>query len=140
MCREINITESEWKVMEALWAKPQSTIKEICAVLTDTQWGYSTIRTLVLRLCGKGAIGADTTTGNYKYYPLVERAECTRKETKHFLDRIYHGSVKMMISALVKDSSLNPQEMDDLMAIIEKIEKTEKGKQKEKTDKGGGEG
>lgn len=122
MKREFNISEAEWKVMEVLWNKPNSTMKEITNDLKDIDWSYSTIRTLVLRLCEKGAIGADTTIGNYKYYPIVMENECKKQETRNFLNKIYNGSVKVLMSTLVQDSNLSSKEIKDLMSIIDKIE------------------
>lgn len=118
----LKISDSEWKVMEILWDKPKSTIKEITDALKDTEWSYSTIRTLVVRLCEKGAIAADTTIGNYKYYPVILEKECKKKETKNFLNRIYNGSVKVLMSTLVSDSNLSEKEVNELMSIIDKME------------------
>lgn len=122
MKKEYNISEAEWKVMEVLWSNPNITIKGITTALKDTDWSYSTIRTLVLRLCEKGAIGADTEIGNYKYYPIATEEICKRNETKNFINKIYNGSVKMLMASLVSDSNLTKEEVDDLMNIIEKIE------------------
>ena len=116
------ISESEWKVIEVLWKKPHSTIKDIVAALADSGWGYSTIRTLVIRLCEKGAIAADTTIGNYKYYPIATEAECRMHETKSFLARVYGGSLKMLMASLANESELTEKEAQQLMNIIDKME------------------
>lgn len=122
MKKDFNISEAEWKVMEVLWDNPNSAIKEITTALQDSDWSYSTIRTLVLRLCEKGAIGADTTIGNYKYYPMVSETECKKHETRNFLNKIYNGSLKVLVSTLVSDSNLTQKDINELMKIIDKIE------------------
>lgn len=120
--KNISISESEWKVMKILWEKPELTLKEIAAALEDTEWSYTTIRTLVTRLMEKGAIGADKTSGNFKYYPEVSEGDCKLKEVSRFLSRVFDGSVTMLVSTLTKDSNLTEEEQKELMSIIEKME------------------
>lgn len=116
------LSESEWHVMKVLWDHPNVTLKEIAAQLNDSEWSYSTIRTLVTRLVKKGAIAADKSTGNYKYYPVAEESECKQQEAKKLLSRVFDGSITMMVSTLVRDSNLTEKEQKELMEIIEKID------------------
>ena len=120
--KNYNISESEWKIMQILWNKPNLTIKDITSALSNSSWSYSTIKTLVLRLHKKGAIGADTTIGNFKYYPVANENDCLKRETKSLIDRVYGGSVKMLMASLADDSKLSKSEIKNLMDIIDKME------------------
>lgn len=117
-----NISESEWKVLEVLWDRPGSLIGEIRSALSDSGWSYSTIKTLVSRLVGKGALEAKDSPQGKRYYPAVDEDESRRDETRHFLDRIYNGSVRMLFSNLVRDSKLSDEEAEELMGLIDKME------------------
>ena len=122
MKNETNISESEWKVMEILWSAPGKLIGEIRTALESSGWSYSTIKTLVLRLVQKGVLKVEETAQGKKYYPAISEAKCRMRETKNFLDRIYNGSVKMMVSNLVKDSNLSEADAAELMNLIDKME------------------
>ncbi len=122
MNREINIAETEWQVMEILWKTPGATIGEIREGLSDTGWSDSTIKTLVRRLVQKGALKANSDAGQFQYVPQVSAEECRLRETKHLIDRVYHGSVKMLMAGLAADSELTEAETKKLMEIIDKIE------------------
>ncbi len=117
-----NISESEWKVLEVLWDRPGSLIGEIRSALSDSGWSYSTIKTLVSRLVGKGALEAKDSPQGKRYYPAVDEDKSRRNETRHFLDRIYNGSVRMLFSNLVRDSKLSDEEAEKLMGLIDKME------------------
>lgn len=118
-----NISEAEWKVMECLWDKSNQTLKEIAGSLMDTDWSYTTIRTLVTRLAEKGAIGADkTSSSNFRYFPIAPEKECKLQETKNFLTRFFDGSVAMMLSTLVKQEKLSKEEISELKKIIDNID------------------
>lgn len=122
MDKEINIAETEWKVMEPLWKAPGLTIGEIRAALADTQWSDSTIKTLVRRLTKKGILGIDDSGEQFRYYPVYGENECRLRETKHLIDRIYNGSVKLLMTNLVSDSNLTEEDAERLMELIDKME------------------
>ena len=119
---EKNISESEWKVLETLWDKPGSLIGEIREALSKSDWSYSTIKTLVLRLTQKGIVRTEESPQGKRYYPAVDEEASRRSETRNFIDRIYKGSVHMMVSNLVKGSGLSEAETAELMELIDKIE------------------
>ncbi len=118
-----NISEAEWKVMECLWGKSNLTLKEIAESLKDTDWSYTTIRTLVTRLLEKGVVGADkSSSSNFRYFPIAPEKECRVQETKSFLTRVFDGSVAMMLSTLVKQEELSKEEISELKKIIDSMD------------------
>ena len=122
MNRDISIAETEWKVMEVIWENPGATFGDIKNELIGTGWSDSTIKTLLRRLVAKDALGFEDDDGRYKYRALVSQDECRLKETKNLINRIYNGSVKMLMTNLVSDSGLSDDEAAKLMDIISKIE------------------
>ncbi len=127
MKNEINISESEWTVMEYLWINPMVTITEIRKALSSTGWSDSTIKTLVRRLVSKNAVAINDEAATFRYYPLISQQECRLKETKSFINRVYDGSVSMLVTNLAADSNLTDKETEELLALIEKM-----GKEQEK--------
>lgn len=123
MKKEINISESEWMVMEYLWKNPLTTISEIRKALSSTGWSDSTIKTLVRRLVSKKAIAINDEGAVFRYYPLISQQECRLKETKSFINRVYDGSVSMLVTNLVADSNLTEKETEELLSLIEKMGK-----------------
>ncbi|HVI41624.1 MAG TPA: BlaI/MecI/CopY family transcriptional regulator [Anaerovoracaceae bacterium] len=119
--KNLSISESEWKVMKVLWERPDLTLREVAASLKETDWSYTTIRTMVTRLMEKGAIDADKSLSNFRYFPAVSENECKIKEVNRFLSRVFDGSVSMLVSTLTKDSNLTEEEQKELMSIIEKM-------------------
>ena len=127
MKNEINISESEWTVMEYLWNNPMVTITEIRKALSSTGWSDSTIKTLVRRLVSKNAVAINDDAATFRYYPLISQQECRLKKTKSFINRVYDGSVSMLVTNLAADSNLTDKETEELLALIEKM-----GKEQEK--------
>ncbi len=117
-----SISDSEWKIMEVVWKKPGILIGEIRDALKDSGWSYSTIKTLVLRLVNKQMLRTEESEQGKRYFADVDEEASRNEETKNFIDRIYNGSVKMMVSNLVKNSKLSDSEAEELYSLIDKME------------------
>ena len=123
MKNEINISESEWTVMEYLWSHPLSTITDIRKALSRNGWSDSTIKTLVRRLVSKKAVAINDKGAVFRYYALLPEQDCRLKETKSFINRVYNGSVNMLVTNLASDSNLTEKETQELMRLIDKMGK-----------------
>lgn len=121
--KNINLTEAEWTVMECLWEKSPMSGREVTELLEKTAgWNRSTTNTLLYRLEGKGAVSA-VTKGRSKYFSAVfQREDAALHETEGFLDRVYHGSLSMMVSSLTQKQALPKSEIDKLYAMLKELE------------------
>ena len=115
------IGESEWYVMKALWeSSPQSGNDIVKNVGAKTDWSQSTILTMVRRLVKKQAIGVKREKV-MMYYPLVEESEIVKKETDMFLQRVYEGSVNMLIKGYLENKELTKEELEELKKMLDKM-------------------
>ena len=57
----------------------------------------------------------------------MEREGATIAETRSFLNRVYQGSVGMMMSAMAKQEGLSREQIAQLRAILDKAEQEAKG-------------
>lgn len=119
----MSMTEAEWQVMERLWAQAPRTGRELCEELrAATGWSRSTTLTLLRRLEEKGAAAAQSEGGVKQYRPCIPREEAAVQETEHLLERVYQGSVSLMVSSLVKKQTLSQAEIDKLYALLQEME------------------
>lgn len=113
------ISESEWEVMKLLWNKSPLTSEEIIECLSeDNNWTKQTIKTFIIRLNKKGAIGYEKEGRIYKYYPLVSEKECRKYENKSFLQKVYNGSLGILISNFLEEENLSENEIEELERIL----------------------
>ncbi|WP_055668891.1 BlaI/MecI/CopY family transcriptional regulator [Desnuesiella massiliensis] len=113
------ISDAEWQVMKVLWDKAPLTSAEIIDDISEnTTWSPKTIHTLISRLVKKGAIEVNKEGTFYKYNPLVSQKELRREETKSFIEKIYDGSLKLLISNFIKEENLTQEEIEDLKQIL----------------------
>ena len=122
----ITLTNAEWSVMECLWESSPKTGREITDQLEGAEgWNRSTTLTLLSRLEAKGAVLSDTDGRKKTFSPLLRREDAALHEAEDFLSRVYKGSLSLMVSSLTKKKALPKEEIDQLYAMLKKLEEVE---------------
>lgn len=120
----ISLTRAEWSVMECLWEAGPLTGREVVQSMEKScGWSRSTTLTLLSRLENKGALrSVPAEKGPKVFTPVLRREEAALGETKDFLDRVYQGSLSLMVSALTKKQALSREELDELYELLKGLE------------------
>ena len=114
------ISESEWQVMLVLWSKGGMTTLEVVEQLKGkAKWKPKTVKTLIDRLLKKGAVRFEREGRRYRYYPAVSRDECVASERNSFVRRVYGGTMKPMLAALLEDAKLSSEDISELREILD---------------------
>ena len=122
----VNLSDSEWKLMNHLWARSPQTITELTAVLrAETGWSKNTVMTMRSRLETKGAVRYGPGGRARRYFPSVQREDAALAETESFLSKVYGGSLGLMVSSLVESRALSEEDLAELAAILERAEGTQ---------------
>ena len=112
------ISEAEHAVMEALWARHPLTAAEVCeAVCEDRGWSMPTVKTLLARLVGKGAIATEPDGRRFLYTPLLARDSYVGGESRRLVERLFGGRPAALFAQLAEAEALK----DDDIAEIEKL-------------------
>jgi BlaI family penicillinase repressor len=125
--KKINLSDGEWIIMNELWDNAPGTITQLTAALKQsTGWSKHTIITMLGRMESKGAVRHEEGIRAKQYYPAVERAETVLGETESFLEKVYSGSLGLMVNTMVEKNSLSKEEIDELYAILKRAEEESK--------------
>ena len=126
--KQIGLSETEWKLMDELWEEPPKTITQLTRALEeDTGWGKNVIITMLKRLEAKGAVRHEEGERAKQFYPAVSREDTALEETRGFLNRVYSGSLGLMVDAMVNSRSLSDREIEELKEILKKAEEGRNG-------------
>lgn len=138
MKEEIKVTNSEWYVMNCLWEKSHLSLMQLVPLLKESAgWSKSTSATMVRRMTEKDLIGYEENGKTKYFFPKVKKQDVVVQETRDFLQRIYDGSVGMMMSALVRQNDLSQEDILELQEILKAAQtKTQKTKTQKTKRKG----
>lgn len=117
------LPEAELDVMLCLWRydEPVRTARILQDVQKEHAWTLSTLKALLSRLDEKGFVEV-TREGRFTLYrALVPETEYRRRETGGLLRRYFENSPKNMIAALVRESELTGEDMEELEELIRKV-------------------
>ena len=119
----MKLNASEWNVLNCLWENHPRTVMQLVADLeASVGWAKSTTITTLRRMEEKGLVRVEQAGRGKPYTPAVEREQAMIDETHSFLDRVYQGSVGLMMSAMAKRQELSADEVAELRAILDQIE------------------
>ena len=113
------ISDSELEVMKLLWqagdALPVTEIRE--ALQRSRGWEATTVKTLVSRLVSKGALLQEKRKVFY-YSPVISQEEYNAWATGELIRRLYRGSAKDLVAALVHSEGLSRDDLDELRQMF----------------------
>lgn len=123
MKEEVRVTNKEWYVMNCLWEESPRTLMQLVPLLAESVgWSKSTCATMVRRMTEKKLIGYKENGKTKYFFPKVKKEDVVVQETRDFLQRIYDGSIGMMMSALVDQNNLSSKDIQELQEILKEAE------------------
>ncbi len=112
-----HITDYELELMKIIWANQGSALyAQIVEGLMDkgNNWTKNTIITLLSRLIEKGLLKTNKIGRRNKYIAIVSEADYQSGQTVQFLDKVFEGNTKGLISTLIEKNLLTPEDYWDL--------------------------
>ncbi len=119
----IYLTASEWNVLNCLWDACPKTAMQLAAELHESVgWAKSTVMTTLRRMEAKSLVTYEMEGRAKLYSPAVNREDAEASETSSFLNRVYHGSLGLMMSAMARRQALSEEDIAGLRRILSDLE------------------
>lgn len=113
--------------MKVIWEHAPITSTEIVKRLKQvTEWKDNTIYTLITRLANKKMISIDKSSSPNLCYPLMSQEDGMKRERHFFLEKVYNGSLNLMLANIIEEENLTEKEIQELKSILD--EKDHRGK------------
>lgn len=123
MAKRLSLSDGEWKLMNLLWEKSPRTVAELVQALAgDTGWSKSTIFIMLGRMEEKGAVRVESGGRSKLYHAAVSKSRLAAGETRSFLDKVYGGSLQLMVSSMAGQKALRRDDIEELYEILRKAE------------------
>ena len=115
------LTKKEEEVMLIFWQLEKAFVKEIIAELPDPKPPYNTISSIVRILDRKGYLDFKKYGNTYQYFPAISKADYRKKFMKKVMKGYFDNSPASLLSFMVNEESLSPEEVEQLKQIIDKF-------------------
>ena len=127
MIETISLSDGDWQLMNLLWEDSPRTVAQLVrAMAHDTGWTKATIFIMLGRMAEKGAVIVREGARAKQYYAAVPRDEIAAGETEHFLQKVYRGSLQLMLSSMAGQKVLSRSDIEELYEILRRAEQEAK--------------
>lgn len=117
--KPVELTEAEWTVIKAIWDSEPCTAPAIQEKLhPQTQWTYSTVRTLMDRMAAKGLLVAGKERNLTVYRSAVSREQAQRGELLYALKNAFNGALTPMVQCLLDTHRISAEELAQIESLI----------------------
>lgn len=117
------LSQSEWLVMDVLWAGESLLLGEIVDRLYEnTKWSRNTVHTYLTRMEKKGLVIIDRSSDPHRYSYKITRDDCSKREREVLLNKVYGGSVGDLVAAFLKESKITAEEKAKLNKLLDDME------------------
>ena len=118
------ISDAELEIMKIVWGNPQE-LTLFPYIMDEMRTRgkpcqKNTLIVLLSRLINKGFLSAKKIGRRNEYTMLISETEYQTAQTKNFLNKIYEGNAKGLVSNLIMGDLLTDEEYKELKELLEK--------------------
>lgn len=117
------VSNSELELMKIIWANGgRALYVQILEGLSKAgfTWQKNTIITLLSRLVEKGLLKTNKIGRRNEYTAVVSEADYQAEQTQALLNKLYEGSAKGLVAALIQREMLSTEDYEELKQFWEK--------------------
>lgn len=117
------ISDSELELMKIIWSAGGTVLyAQIMEALgkAGRSWQKNTVITLLSRLADKGFLTVRKLGRRNEYAAAVSEAEYQAVQTQALVNKLYAGSAKGLVAALIRQEAIFPGDYEELRRFWEK--------------------
>jgi BlaI family transcriptional regulator, penicillinase repressor len=120
-------TESELEILNILWDKGPSTVRDVHEVLAESkEAGYTTSLKLMQIMFDKGLLKRDASAKTHIYEAAVSQEQTQGQMLKKMIDTVFNGSASRMVMQALGNHKASAAELDEIKQYLESMEKKTK--------------
>ena len=121
-----NLTAKEEEIMQILWDLDRALVRDIMEKLPNSKQPYTTVSSIVRILERKGFVSHKPYGKTHEYFPLISKAEYRKRKFRGLLTQYFDNSIESVVSFLVKEEKVSPEEIEELTRMIAEESKNTK--------------
>ncbi len=115
-----NLTEAETEVMNVVWEKSPTTIRDIFEIVKKSRdVAYTTVATTVKILEDKNFLSSEKNGKAHTFSPAVAKKEYSRFAAKNLINKLFGGATSGLVMNLLSDGDLSDGEREAIKKMFE---------------------
>lgn len=118
--RSDNPTPGELEVLQILWDRGESTVRDVMESLAESRpRAYTSVMSLLNVMVDKGLLRRRSEGRAFVYWPRVERASTLRRMVADLRERAFGGSTEQLVLHVIEQSHPTPRELEQIRLLID---------------------
>lgn len=118
------LNKSELQIMKYLWILRKGFMKDIVEQFPEPRPAYTTISTLLKRMCDKNYIDFERLGRDKQYFPVLKKNDYFNKQVNGMIQHFFNDSKSQFASFFTKNVDLSMEELQELQDLLQqKIDK-----------------
>lgn len=111
-------TEAELEILQTLWRRGPSTVRDIHGELGG-RTGYTSVLKLMQIMTDKGLLLRDERGRTHVYRAAQAESHTQRRLAADLINKAFGGSARKLIQAALSSKRATPQELDEIRKLID---------------------
>lgn len=121
-------TDAELEILTVLWEQGSATVREVNDKLNERrndskEIGYTTTLKLLQIMFDKGLVTRNAEARTHIYTAAFAQGDVQRNLLQRLVDTAFQGSAMQMVMQALGDHDASTEELQEIKALIEKVEK-----------------
>lgn len=127
MSETIKPTESELEILNVLWERGASTVREVHEVLgKNKESGYTTTLKLMQIMHDKKLLRRDTASKSHIYTAAVSQHKTQGQIVKRLIDNVFNGSASQLVMQALGSHKAGAEELDAIRKYLDQVQNNKK--------------
>lgn len=108
---KLSLGELEQQVMDIIWKDKTCSVRDVLTQLERSKkLAYTTVATILQRLCDKGLLHQEEIVAGYMYSPKISKEKYTKNVAQFFLKNFIHSFGDTAIASFAESIDTLPKE------------------------------
>lgn len=117
-------TESELAILNVLWQRGASTVREVFEVLSEEkEIGYTTVLKLMQIMTEKQLVKRDESNRTHIYEAAYSQEKTQQQLVGDLLERAFAGSASRLVLQALSSKPTSKEELEEIRKLLDALEK-----------------
>jgi BlaI family transcriptional regulator, penicillinase repressor len=116
-------TEAELEILNILWTRGPSTVREVHTALRGKQTGYTTILKQMQVMAEKGLLMRSERFRSHVYEVRFPKEQTQKLLARNLLERAFEGSTRNLVLGALSSRKVSSAELAEIRRMLDELEK-----------------
>ena len=117
------LSRPEFEILRVLWKKGRLTVRELHDEISPAKgWAYTTTKTMMDRMAGKGMLKRVSFHGIFLYEPQISRPAGMARLIQFFADQVLEMDRSSVVAMFAQSDAITPEEISELQSLLDEKE------------------